>query len=155
MCSADYKKVVFTNMDLLGRFFEKDDRECHVPSPYNSVRFYGLRHLPRVDPLRDNWAIGMVILELLVGSNFFKFKVNYNWVKGIYDAVKPILNKNFQNVLEFLCFHTIANPLGYFISTTLHNQEDFICCQRRIIQVALYDDFNLGKIYDIYLKRQK
>jgi hypothetical protein len=119
MCSNDFKKIIFTNMNLLVRFYEHDDRECHVPRPYNSVSFHGLQHLLRVDPVRDHWAIGMIILELLVGSEFFKCKVSYNWVKQIYDAVKPILDQSFQDVLQFLCYHTIEDPLDRFISTIL------------------------------------
>lgn len=155
MISADFKKVIFANTNLLVRFYEEDDRECHAPQPYNCIRYPGLRHLPTLDPHRDLWAIGMILMELLLGTEFFKFKTSYNWIKSLFEAVKPILDQPLQALLDFLCFCSVQANIECFISSVLEKQPDYILCQRRRIQVALYDDRNLGNLWNLVLAKKK
>jgi hypothetical protein len=119
MFTADFKKCMFANMSNVQRFNEPEETECSGPYPYNSKGNHLLQFVPKVHHHRDLFSIGMILLELLVGSDFFKFKTHTNWTKRLFNAVKPYLDAPFQSLLDYLCFQTAPANINCFLISVL------------------------------------
>ena len=83
---------------------DKEFNENFTPQPYDSKPYYGVAYLPAICHERDLWSIGMIILEVLVGSDFLKFKTTYNWVSCLWDSVRPYLDHHLKSLLDWLLY---------------------------------------------------
>ena len=155
MFNSDFKKCIFGNLKLVLRFNEEDDRECWAPTPYNSIRYHGQKHLPKISHHRDLWAIGIMIFELLIGSEFLKFKTEYNWIRDIYVAVKPYFDPPLQSLFDYLLLNIVEANIECFLKNVLEKQENFIKFNRRRVLFAIDDSHQVGLLHDQYLAAQK
>lgn len=129
---------------------EEDDREYALNFPYNSAPFYDLAHLPKVCHERDLWAIGMLILEIMVGTEFLEHGLEYNWVKAVWKAVKPYLDEPIRDLLEWLMYQTKDINHRTFVVKHLQANPKLVVENMRKVRAAFTDDMPLGQLWDNY-----
>jgi hypothetical protein len=148
MFSADYRKVIFTSLTTICKVDDKVFNENHAPCPYNSLEYYGLTYLDDVCHERDLWSIGIIIFEVLVGSNFLKFRTTYKWVSCLWDSVRPYLDHQLQALLDWLLYQKVEIDLKCFVTNAFRANPNLVVENKRRVRAARTDDLKLGQLWD-------
>ena len=67
--SKNYGKVTFADISGSCQRNTTASREVGVRAPYSSIGFINFRSIPDSSPFWDRWSIGIMILEIIVGSD--------------------------------------------------------------------------------------
>ena len=151
MFSSDFGKVIFADLKYLIQNGEEDECELPLNFPYNSCPFYDLVHLPAACHERDLWAIGMLILEIFVGTEFLQHGLEYNWVKCVWNASKHYIEEPLRDLLEWLLYGTKEISYRTFVCKHLQANSTLVLESIHKIRAAFTDDMPLGQLWDNFL----
>ena len=78
--------MMFTDIDQVIEADAKAENERRSIAPYNSNSFAVFTGMKQTSIIRDYWAIGCLILNMIVGPELFKTAEDYSSTKYLFDC---------------------------------------------------------------------
>jgi hypothetical protein len=122
-----------------------------IESKHRYVRYppYSARLMPEfadVDsecPFWDQWSVGVVILEILVGTDLVLAADSFSKVLKLYEDCLEFIEDSYGIMLEKLLFKGEVADINSLIQIFEANQPDFTAVNIRMMNAALSEDGQL------------
>ena len=92
--SEDFEEIMFTDTTMLTCKDEDNNQDYIIDMPYNSLAYKELNYISSVCHKRDLWAIGIILLEIFVGSDILHYDVSYKGILKVWDMTGKLMSKN-------------------------------------------------------------
>ena len=87
----------------------------------------------------DKWAIGAMILEILVDSHLLTWCTNWRRFKDLFDAVHEEFDYETMRVIDHLCFSSPGNPISWYLESYLPKNPSVIAESMRKVEDAIVE----------------
>ena len=101
---TELTEAMFGDIRRIGKAERETKDYSHMPIPYTSDHFKNWHWMDRDSLLRDNWSIGVMILEILVGTKIIVNSRTYVDFRCLYLAIKDFIHEKTQHLLNYLLF---------------------------------------------------
>ena len=95
---------MFGDIRRVGKAGKEAKDYSHMPAPYTSDFFKNWHWMDRDSLLRDNWSVGVMILEVLVGTKIVVNCRTYVDFRCMYLAIQDFIHEKTQHLLNWLLF---------------------------------------------------
>ena len=103
----DLKQAMFTDIRRASMYGEEPDRMTPVSLPYSILGDHDFDYIKSSCNEWDKWAVGVMILEILVGSNLCTWCSRWVMFKQLFDEIAMWLDEETAKLLNYLCW---SNP---------------------------------------------
>ena len=94
--------------------------------PYSSMSAIDLSEIDRSNGIWDCWSIGIIILEVLVGTELVLRGGAYEDVNGLIADFEAYLDPEILVLLDDLLFHAELKTAESFLKVVLHEKPDIL-----------------------------
>jgi hypothetical protein len=113
--------------------------DSNVRPPYSSESFIPLSGSYQASAARDMWSIGVVMLEILVGTAIIVSNPEYRQIRNVLAQSQEFLDAKTSGVLCQLLFKEGTADLGAYLSQTLESEPNLIGEAVRGLEAASVD----------------
>ena len=138
--SADYEKVRFTDVSVMCKKDEKATRLVASEAPYNAFRIDETFCMDESSVELDQWSVGVVILELLVGTDLVIVANSAQKLRDLLIHCGQYIDGQTHMLLSFLLFDYPWIDVQDYASCTLKNNPTLMIENIRGMDVALGED---------------
>ena len=119
---------------------ESDDHGYVInEEPYDSVLLQRMNGLGNVDPRRDIWSVGVVLLEVIVGTRLIMDCQTFTDVSRLLKATKEFIDDATAELLQNLLLSNVVPDLEDYITNLLDKNTSIIAESTRGVQQATRD----------------
>ena len=94
--------AMFGDIRRIARAETCDKLYSHMPVPYTSDHFNCLHWMDKDSHGRDYWSVGVVLLEILVGTKLVVNCRSFAEVKDLYTGIRDFIDEKTQHLLCWL-----------------------------------------------------
>jgi hypothetical protein len=94
----------------------------------------------------DKWAIGAMLLEILVGSHLLTWCTNWRRFHDLWQAVREEFDYETMRVIDHLCFSSPGNPVGWYLESYLPKHPSVIAESMRKVEDAIAEHKELQEM---------
>jgi serine/threonine protein kinase len=102
--SNNYDKVTFADISASCQRNTTASREVGVIEPYSSIGFINFRSIPDSSPFWDRWSIGIMILEIIIGSDLLIENSTFKYLKEFWLDCYEYLDSDTFDFLNCMLF---------------------------------------------------
>ena len=114
--SEDCSQVVFSNLARASTFEQETDLRSNIYAPYSSDRFSGHNRYSVDNRYRDFWCVGLILLEVLVGSELVLGINSCDDLNNLYLRIASYLDPETSKILTHLLFLNKGGDLRAYAS---------------------------------------
>jgi serine/threonine protein kinase len=124
--STDCAKLVFNNILSACSASEQLEQARDSCPPYSNTFFRSFREVPVYDHIWDNWSVGIIILEILAGTEVVTPINSFNSAEKALTDCEPYLDKATFKLLLFLILCDEHVDLGQYLACS--SQDEALVC---------------------------
>jgi serine/threonine protein kinase len=137
--------VMFADTKSVTTALNHDEDMGTAPSPYNSNCFYVLRSWSQANPLRDDWSVGIMMLEILVGYKVVLSLTKYLPIQDLLESIQDYIDKDTWEMVSWLLNKEGKVDLKKYIQGPLTGNPDLISSSAKRIQVGMRENYELAE----------
>jgi len=112
--SVDFSRVMFTDIRALSKYDENQGLGNHTEFPYSSEGLRSFYFLSKAAPERDFYSVGVIFLEILVGTKLLINASDFPLLKDLVKAIEKAVQKQTRQLLNYMLFlDKIVSFVGY------------------------------------------
>lgn len=135
--SESYDAMNFIGLSSLAVREKPRDVLPHLHLPYCPARLHVFKRIGSKNFTLDNWSIGMVLLEILVGTEIVIMIKGTDCVEDILDILERYLDWGTLKLLEYLLLFRGAVDAATYIKEYLDPAPTLIADNIRRLQIAI------------------
>ena len=112
-------------------------------APYSASRFREFDTVPKSVYDWDFWSVGVIILEILVGSQLILSCRDYDEIVSLMNGCKEYLDPQLHQLLQILMIEGEPQDLQYFLDEVLNDQSTIVAENVRGLREAFMEDSDL------------
>ena len=122
---------------------KEDNFQSCIPAPYAPKEMEELRHLKSYDIKYDHWGVGIMVLELLLGTKMILGLDTYNDYKWLLATIYNYVDLQTHLMLTWLMEGTIKFNMRKYTEETLAAHPTLIKENILRLEMAIQDDAHL------------
>jgi len=143
--SSDYGRAIFCDLRAASIDGKVEGLRAGIPAPYGSDKFedcnrYGVDYC-----FRDHWCIGLILLEVFIGSELVLSMKTHKDFGRIFWVVYSYMDAETKKLLQHLLFGLAGSNLSTYVSKTLVEKKELVATNIRRIQAAAEENAWLQK----------
>jgi hypothetical protein len=131
---------LFTDMSLISMIGEKCNQKWLGSSPYSSEQYPAMNELHKNSPLRDLWSIGIVLLEIFIGTAIVVTYKEFGQLRRILSECERYLDPEIYELIESLLFEQGDINLGDFVNKKLAEMPRLVAENVRAMTEAIHEN---------------
>jgi hypothetical protein len=151
--STKLDKVVFSDISASCQRNSTASRKVEVRAPYSSIGFFQFNTKPSSSPFWDRWSIGIMILEIIVGTDLLLEHTTYSELEKFLADCMDYLDVETFEFLNCMLFSKVNFHPGYFISEHLEKKPHLIAENIRAMDTAIKENITFQAIGESFSKR--
>ena len=153
--SKNYDKVTFADISASCQRNTTASREVGVHEPYSSIGFYYFSTIASSSPFWDRWSIGIMILEIIVGTDLLLEQTTYGELEKFLLNCKDYFDVDTFEFLNCMLFSVseVPFPPGQFISEHLEKKPHLVAENIRAMDTAIKENKTFQAIGESFSKR--
>jgi hypothetical protein len=109
---------MFTHIEMMCEAGVEDRIVSISPDPYRSSRFKNFHYMGEADTDRDLWSVGVVLLEVLLGSKLVLAGSGFDDTTSLFWTIQGYLDKQTSLIMQWLLFREAEiDPVDYVDNT--------------------------------------
>ena len=137
----DYEQLQFCSLDNVAKNCKQEEQPYTGDLPYCCQQILKLsRHLPARSCLRDQWSIGMIVLEVLVGTEAVIPLSSVQEVEELLECVEEYVDAPTIRILKSLLIHSVVADVEGYVQEELVQKPGLIAKNVRALDVAFEED---------------
>ena len=142
----DAKKLTFADQRFVCKSGIEVDRQNETSFPYRSSGIPPFFAYRDTHPMRDNWCLGVIILEMLVGPELVLTLRSYAKFLDLFEKVSKHLDQATLTLLEHLFDIYHVTSLDEYVRNELGDNPELLTQDMRAMDAAIPDDYELNKL---------
>ena len=120
--SDDFSFVVFTDLSAHCQMRSKQTRDVGIHAPYSSIGFLDLKDISSSSGFWDRWSIGIMILEIIIGTDLLLDHCTFFQVKELLENCRTYIDEETYNFLACMMFSDGYYPPDDYLSKCLEKK---------------------------------
>jgi hypothetical protein len=100
-------------------------------------------HLNKADPEHDIWSVAVIILEIILGTEFVIQADTYKKVEAVYYNALPFLDVKLRSILHDMLIDGNADEVFEYVASAEFDEEDIIAQSARRFDAAAKEHVSL------------
>lgn len=145
--SEDYSLVMFARVENACIELEKDEVKNQQPSPYNTDADFFLEEYPLTHHHRDVFAVGLLLLEILVGPEVLAVNQRDVDLCDLWKMIQVYLDKKTKALISGMIGLTAIPDIAEYKASILDQDEKHVASLIRAFQHVYVDNKFLGDMH--------
>ena len=139
----DLSNIVLADLSNMVDAGGEVDYEQGAEAPYCSMGFMEHRHLEKSDAHWDTWSVGVIILEILMGTEFVLLANNHQKLLSALQMSAEYLDRALYELLEEMLLDGYFGKATAFVEEHEHGEGDIIAENIRRMDAETREDYEL------------
>ena len=125
-------------------------------APYSARQMEEFSYLPQRCDFWDRWAIGVVILEILVGTELVLVATSYEKVEQLLEHCEEWLDPVMLEIVQALMFDQESPSISELLQKLENAPEDIVSQTIRRVEAAAFEDATLQcwmRLFEQYMEQ--
>jgi hypothetical protein len=106
MLDRSFSQVIFADISELCQQDDGTQPSTLSPLPYSAMLLPAYRKSPRCHTIFDRWSVGVIMLEILLGTSAVMTITSIPAAEDLFDLSRKFLDKDTVAVIKYLLFAT-------------------------------------------------